>query len=147
MLKPAPSKKKEGIMSRLIHNVTAVVLLGAMALFLACMDQDPFGLSKRRIKGDFYLEEFEGEIFYILQRGVDKAGGGILDGTVDKIGWNDTCIVALRTSIFRGDPDGWMIINVKSKKLNGPFSESELDQMGILDNMRIYLAKNAWKKL
>lgn len=89
------------------------------------MDQDPFGRSKRAITGKYLLEQFEGGVYYLREEGADQQGGGLLEGTVDEIRWTNGIIAARRTAIFRGDPDGWMIIDVRSDKIRGPLSDEQ----------------------
>jgi hypothetical protein len=74
-------------------------------------------------------------------------GGSFIGGIVLRIGWNSRYVVAERYSFARGDPDGWMIIDVKTGGMTGPFPESEIEARPELQSIQIYGAAEAWKKL
>lgn len=38
-------------------------------LLIGCVDQDPFGLSRKRIKTSYSLEQFEGGVYYLQRVG------------------------------------------------------------------------------
>lgn len=62
----------------------------------------PGGGTKRKVAGDFRLEQWEdGTTYYLHQRGHDDSseGGSIIGGTVVSIGWNNRYIVALANQI------------------------------------------------
>jgi len=80
-----------------------------------------------------------------MRSGEQPEGGGVLEGGVEKIGWNDQYIVALRHATFRGDPDGWMKIDVHTKQITGPISEG--DAIMLLSNQHPRVAKVAWEDL
>ncbi len=104
----------------------------------------------RAIVGGYHLEQFhENNKFYLHKNGVDdtKMGGSILDGIVLKIGWNERFIVAERHSFYRGDPDGWMIIDVRSGTSAGPFKQSELRARAEVCGIEILPVSEAWEKL
>jgi hypothetical protein len=84
-----------------------------------------------RLPGGYLLERWEdGKTFYLWAPGDSKReGGGAIEGTVKRIAWNDELIVAERYSTFRGDPDGWMAIDVKSHKVSGPLSNAEFSDI------------------
>ncbi|NJK93431.1 MAG: hypothetical protein HC904_17415 [Blastochloris sp.] len=111
----------------------------------SCMDADPFGLSSRRIAGKYQLERFEGGNYYLLKDGHEGSGGGYLDGTILEIGWDSDTIAAKRCANFRGDPDGWMIIDLKSDKLTGPVTEEVFRKS--YPSLKSYDPETAWKKL
>ena len=96
------------------------------------------------------MEQFhENNMFYLHKDGVDdsKMGGSILEGVVLKIGWNERFIVAERHSFSRGDPDAWMIIDVRSATIAGPFKESELRARAEVRGIEILPVSEAWEKL
>jgi len=79
---------------------------------------------QRTIVGDYRLHQWEDDkTYYLHKRGQDDSsqGGSIIGGTVLQIGWNNHYIVAKRYSIYRGDADGWMIIDTQSGAISGPF--------------------------
>ena len=100
-----------------------------MVLLLLLAGCFPFGTEQRTISGDYRLERSEdGETFYLAEKGRPHSGGGVLEGTVEQIGWNDRFVAVKRQSLVRGDPnsrDGWMIIDLKTKIITGPFSDTE----------------------
>jgi len=102
------------------------------------------------IAGDYRLEQFEdGKTYYMHKRGQDDSseGGSIIGGTVLQIGWSSRYILAERHSIYRGDADGWMIIDVQSGKMSGPFTETDFRVRPEANGIQIYQASEAWKKL
>lgn len=103
----------------------------------------------RPIVGGYRLEQFENYNFYLHKDGVDdtKIGGSILEGIVLKIGWNEQFIVAERQAFSQGDPNGWMIIDVRSGAINGPFSEAELRKRSEAQGIQLLTVTDAWGKL
>src|SRR5205085_10236547 len=92
-----------------------IVLLGV----LGC-DQ-----SQRKVAGPYRLEQFESGKFYLEKAGLPESGGGCIEGTVEEIGWTNGFIFARRYATYRGDPDGWMIIDDTKQSMLGPLSDSE----------------------
>jgi hypothetical protein len=109
------------------------------------MDADPFGLSGKRIAGSFQLERFESGKFYLMKDGHQGSGGGILDGVVLEIGWNADVIAARRKANFRGDPDGWMIVEIRSETVSGPISDESFRSSH--PSLSTYQPEVAWSKL
>ena len=103
----------------------------------------------RAIVGGFSLEQFENNHFYLHKDGVDdtKMGGSIIEGIVLRIGWNERYIVAERRSFFDGDPNGWMIIDVRSGAISGPYGEGELRSQAGARGIQILTVTEAWEKL
>jgi len=102
------------------------------------------------IAGDYQLEQFEdGQTYYLHKRGHDDSadGGSIIGGTVLRLGWSSRFIVAERHSIYRGDPDGWMIIDVQTGAMTGPFTETDLRKHSEVSGIQIYEVSEAWKRL
>lgn len=101
----------------------AAILVASLAS--GCVDQDPLGLSRRTLIEPYTLERSEGDIYYIQKSGSLQNGGGVLEGTVEEIGWTNGFIFARRFALMRGDhasPDGWMIIDVAKGQLSGPIT-------------------------
>jgi hypothetical protein len=139
--------KKEHTVAVIMWALTfmPVLLCGS-----GCMDQDPFNLSQRKIAGEYRLEKWEdGKTFYLHKRGHDDSsqGGSIIGGIVRHLGWNDSYIVAERHSICSADADGWMIIDIKSGGMSGPFSEAEFASRPESQGIKTYRASEAWKRL
>lgn len=120
----------------------------------ACMDQDPFGLSNKTISGDYYLEKWEdGTTFYLHDKKKEyndfpvETGPGPIGGIVIEMGWSKNFIVALRYAHFRGDKDGWMIIDVKKKTVTGPFTDTEIEKTLSSQKIKPIPAGQAWEEL
>jgi hypothetical protein len=64
-----------------------------------------------------------------------------------QIGWNEHYIIAKRHSIFRGDPDGWMIVNIHQQSIEGPFSDEVIRTRTEARGMNFLYPADAWKKL
>jgi hypothetical protein len=129
---------------RYLHQMLLILLIGLMS---GCF---PFGGSERKIAGDYRLEQFEdGQTYYLHKRGHDDSadGGSIIGGIVLRLGWSSRFIVAERHSIYRGDPDGWMIIDVQTGAISGPFAEADLRKHSEVSGIQIYEVSEAWKRL
>jgi len=125
---------------RLLPSIWMLLLVVALS---GCEQQ-------HKIAGDYRLEQFEdGETYYLHKRGHDDSseGGSIIGGTVLRLGWNSRYIVAERHSIYRGDADGWMIIDVQSGAMLGPFNEADLHTNSEVQGIQIFEVSEAWKKL
>jgi hypothetical protein len=90
---------------------------------------DIFNRTTKDLPGDYCLEldrEFDN---YRLQdcsgRRAVVDGVGVLEGTLESIGWNQSAIVAWRSSCC-GAGDGFMIIDVASGRIEGPLSREGL---------------------
>lgn len=106
--------------------------------------------NERTVAGSFQLELFEdGTTYYLHKRGIDDSaeGGSVIGGTVVRLGWNSRYIAAERHSIYRGDPDGWMIIDVQSGAIIGPFTDAEFRAKPETHGIQIYEVAEAWKRL
>jgi hypothetical protein len=122
---------------------TAILLV---AFCLVGCDLDPFNLNQRRVRGPFILQRFETQLYYIHKEGEELAvGGGYLEGTVQEIGWTDSLVFARRYSTFRGDPDGWMILDVKGQSMSGPLSDAAFRER--YPGVKTYSPQDAWEKL
>ena len=109
------------------------------------MDQDPFGLSLRKVDGPYRLEQFESGSYYLQKAGANQDGGGCIDGVVVEIGWTNGFIFAKRHANFPSDGDGWMVIEVRTGKTTGPLSENNFRKR--FPTVRTLAPAEAWKKL
>ena len=110
------------------------------------------GGSKKEIVGSYYLYRWEGGTpFYIDDGWGEPNGGGLLEGTVQEISWNEDYIFAKRKSTFGGDPSGWMIIDVNDNEIIGPFTDEELinKQKELIGSQAVkrYFPEKAWEIL
>jgi hypothetical protein len=72
--------------------------------------------------GCYKLERFQENGKYYVEHPPDEpTGGGVFDGTIEEIGWNETWILARVTRLYRGDTNGWYALNIKTKQIAGPF--------------------------
>lgn len=125
-------------------SLTRLLFLAIIPLLVSC-DQDPFGLAYRELPGEYYLHRWEdGKTYYLEDK--DKMGiaGGIVDGTVEAIGWNRKFILVKRHSLFGGDADGWMLIDVENKEIKGPVGSVDFPEAA---GIEIMLPDVAWLSL
>ncbi len=102
--------------------------------------------NQRKVDGSYRLERFnENGKFYLEKAGVEEAGGGCIDGTVEEIGWTNRFIFARRIATYRGDPDGWMIIDVAKQSIVGPLTGAEFRLK--YPEVQTSSPDDAWKKL
>ncbi|HWN96204.1 MAG TPA: hypothetical protein VNT99_14305 [Methylomirabilota bacterium] len=74
----------------------------------------------------YKLERFDENGKYYVIAPDDWSVGGVFDGIVERIGWNQDWILARVTRLYRGDTSGWYALEVKTKRVVGPLQESEL---------------------
>ena len=131
---------------RVLSKILLIFFFGS--LLVAC-DQDPFGLSNRKIAGTYSLHRWEDfKTYYIdTEESRGQSGGGAIDGIVLKIGWNADYILVKRQPLYGGDAIGWILINVKKSRMTGPFSNQEIAKMNEVKGMRIVDPGEAWEKL
>lgn len=101
--------------------------------------------SQRTVMGPYRLELFESGKFYLEKAGAPETGGGCIGGTVEQIGWTNGFIFAKRHSTYRGDPDGWMIIDTAKQSIVGPLSETAFRQK--YPDVQTLSPEGAWKSL
>ena len=130
-----------------------IVFYTILSFILFCLSSCLFdGGSRNKITDNYYLHRWEGGApFYIVNKWGDINGGGLIEGTVQKIGWNEDYIFVKRKATFGGDPDGWMIIDVNANRITGPFTDEEFinKQKELSENneIEIYDPAEAWKVL
>jgi len=132
-----------------ITRTGIVVLLALSAALIGACGHNPFHQSYKKIAGSFYLLRWEDEkTYYIVEESHlkdDEIGGGALNGTALQIGWNAQYIVAKRYATFRGDQDGWMVINLTTKKIEGPISDGEETMR--FPELKLMSPSEAWSSL
>lgn len=119
-------------------------------LFMAFFLLDVVGCTDTKsLPGSYKLERWEdNKTYYLLGPSPqDGKGGGLIDGTVLRLAWNDAVIGVERFSTFRGDPDGWMIIDIKSGKISGPISKSEFEIFRAKYQLQVKEVGQAWNEL
>ena len=102
--------------------IASLVIVGLVAVRFF----DPLS---RRLAGGYRLNLFsESGEYYVDEPGVRLTrGGGVFDGTVEKVGWSDTLILARVTRIWGGDPNGWYVLDVETKIVRGPLTDQEIN--------------------
>jgi len=83
---------------------------------------------RQSLPGGYYLEGWQSGRDYTLggpQYSADA--GGVLAGSVERIGWNDSYIVAWRTPMLANEATGWMVVDVRTGALRGPMSDAALE--------------------
>lgn len=129
---------------KITSSIVAIVV--CVTAIVSC-DQDPFRTSYRRVAGDYYLHRWEdGKTYYLEDKTRPKTGGGVLDGVVEDIAWSENIILAKRRSTFGGDPDGWMVVNVKDKTIKGPVGDY-FSNISEAQGMTFMSAEKAWTTL
>lgn len=77
----------------------------------------------------YYLERFSENGLYYVHTSGDNPGVGVFEGTVERIGVTNDFVTAFVRKCYRGDPDGWYVLNTKSTKIVGPLSESAIQEL------------------
>lgn len=103
-----------------MNRSAIIALILSSFLFFGCSQ------STRKIVGEYSLERFQENGMFYLITPEDPPGGGVFDGTVQEIGWNNKWILARVTRLSDGDTNGWYALNVMTKQVVGPIQESEL---------------------
>jgi hypothetical protein len=122
-------------------------LLPALFALLAGCDQDPFGFSRRTIRGEYQLEQWEDFTTYYLQvAGVDSPTG-FTEGAVDRIGWNERYILARHVPAPGADREEWFIVDMADGSYTGPLATGELGSEREYRGIVARPAGEAWKSL
>jgi hypothetical protein len=82
--------------------------------------------ASRRVTGDYWLWRTENDRYY-LERGYlgDSSGAGVARGSIDEIGWDDKVVVVRRTSAAGPGASEWLVFDVKTHAVSGPYSAEE----------------------
>jgi hypothetical protein len=127
---------------------TPLILCLLQISVLAGCTTDIFNSSCRKIAKSGYslCRNSDGpQVFYLEPNHQEASGGGVLDGVVQTIGWDEKVIIASRKATFSGDPDGLMVVDLSNKKIYGPTTPSALAKM--YPNIRLIKASDAWESL
>jgi hypothetical protein len=117
----------------------------AMAFVAGCYDMFSFSMAKR-LPGGYELLKWEDNVtYYLTAPGKHEENGcGAIEGTVLEIGWTLRHVVAKRHSCFRGDPDGWMIVDTTTHNVSGPMTEAQLRANDDVKHIDVHSAAVAW---
>ena len=113
-----------------------LLLAGAAAASTFLCGCEP---STKDLVHGYRLERFNENGKYYVISPEDLSGGGIFDGTVEQIGWNQNWILARVTKLYHGDTNGWYALNMKSKRVIGPIQESELSRNAEWSPIKCYV--------
>ena len=126
-------------------------LLALLIAVTGCTAINNFGLSEQRIAGDYSLQRWEDFTTYYLEDSEREFESfpdpGPVGGTVVRIGWNESFIVVERKAHFFGRIDGWMIVDVQAKAIDGPVTLADIEADPRLRNIRALTADEAWALL
>jgi hypothetical protein len=85
--------------------------------------------TSRAITPQYALVQSDLGDLYLLQRVDDRSAsqmGGVAGGYVKRIAWNDRYILAWRTPISGADREGWMLVDLRTDRVEGPLSDAQL---------------------
>lgn len=122
-----------------------LALFVMLASLVAC--HDVLFRNAKRLPGDYELLKWEDGVTYYIGTLIDEGGCGPIEGTVTQLGWSERLIVAKRRACFRGDPDGWMIIDAHTRQVSGPFTDAQLQALASVKAIATYSAAEAWSLL
>jgi hypothetical protein len=102
----------------------------------------------RQLSGGYYLERFDegGASFFVETPGKSTNGGGVFDGSVREIGWNDDLILARVNRVYNGDPDGWYVLYIKTGRISGPLQLSELKANSAFSSIKTMEPKEVFSR-
>lgn len=104
-------------------TVSAVLILLVLLNLFVC----GCGQSSTKLTHGYKLERFqENGKYYVVYPADEPTGGGVFDGTIEEIGWDQEWIVARVTRLASCDTNGWYALDLKTKRVIGPIQESEL---------------------
>ena len=117
----------------------------------ACMGACDLFVPTKPVRGGYVLMREEGGL-YLLSDGRSNIGsGGVLHGIVQEIGWNEHYIVGSRFAMSSNVRSGWMIINVKTGEIRGPYTAAEFAEVRRCDpsllSIKILPVHDAWNQL
>jgi hypothetical protein len=120
-------------------------ILASLTLLVALAGCD----NTRSLPGGFALQMWEdGKTFYLVgPGGANQEGGGAIGGTVIRLAWNNELIAVERHANFRGDPDGWMVIDTATKHVTGPITAEQFGHLQAAHKLRVRAADEAWAEL
>jgi hypothetical protein len=86
-----------------------------------------FRNTKGDLPGGYALEKTEGPDYRVYRNhSPDEESGGVFDGSVEVIGWDHSVILAWVNKNFDGEPDGWYVIDINTRKITGPYSDGQI---------------------
>jgi hypothetical protein len=126
-------------------GLLSIIMVVALVVS-ACMDQDPFRLSERSVAGGYRLLQWEDGTYYLVDQD-HPDGGGVVEGTVIRIGWNSETILVERRALAAIDKNGLMVIDVNKRTIQGPLPIESADSTPELAGIELVPAAEAWGRL
>lgn len=102
----------------------------------------------QKIVGDYYLFDLrEGGAYCnkVHYGRWDDSGGGVFDGVVEQIGWNDEWIVAEVQRLSGIDTSGWYVLNVKTGKIFAPILKENVLTNDCWKTIKCIPSQEVWK--
>ena len=135
---------------RMTTKTKIVASITAAGIILSACDQDIFGLSCKALSGAYCLRRWESGAFYIdtsQSNSNPSFGGGVAGGIVQRVGWNNAYLIAYRQPIMSDERAGWIIIDVKSGRVTGPYSEDYGVHFAMRNDIQVKTSEEAWKTI
>jgi hypothetical protein len=114
----------------------ATARLRLFALFCICALLSGCSDGHRLISEPYTLERDDNDVYNLRSK-----VRGLVAEAVEKIGWSGTTILVFRS----GDLNGWMVVDTKTNKIEGPIPDSE--RQARFPNIVCYPVEDAWNKL
>jgi hypothetical protein len=124
-----------------------VCAIGLAPLFSSCVGWGDVAVPTKAIVAGYRLELFEGSSYYLCQPNGHCGGMSAepLDGRVKQLGWNASTLVLLMTGPA---PDGWHIVDLKTKGVRGPLTDEAFRALKGTDpsvaSIRIRSVEEVW---
>ena len=146
---PRPQLKRDPLGARTRDLMVRLTLMSVFILTaaLSACDQDPFHRAERTIADTVRLMQWEDETtYYLLTPETRDSIGGLIEGTVRRIGWDSSYIVVERHPIV-GDSLDWVVIDVHSARVAGPYGTDQFLALPHLPSIPLITPDNAWARV
>jgi hypothetical protein len=126
------------------HPILAALAQVALAGALVGCNQDPFGLSKRELSGQYALEQFEVYWYYVVDPQHELEEGGTFGGVAIRVGVRDSLIAAQVVRRFGGDTV-YALVNTHTGNVAIPLTARSLATLSGGEAIPLVRADSAWK--
>lgn len=75
------------------------------------------------------------------------SGGGVIDSTVEELGWNLDIIAVTRRPLFSSHSARWTVIHARTSKMTSPLSDSEKSILAGAGSIPTESTQSAWNRL
>ena len=121
--------------------------MGTLLVAVSGCDQDPFRSSERNVAGPYALKQWEdGATYYLVGGPQPDSGGGAINGTVIRVGWDARYILTQRMATSGGDT-AWIVVDTERRTVSGPLTDAELALQPDVARLTTYRADSAWARL